>query len=99
MKKLLLLAIIALGTITFAKAQVSVNINAGFNVGPCHGVVYAQPVPPPVRAYAPVVYVTPPPPPVYYAPRPVYVERRGYYNDRYYRDRGCGWRGGRGYRY
>ena len=106
MKKLLILGMIALGSITYAKAQVSVNINAGFVVGPRHGVVYTQPVvyqrPPVQYVPAPVVYVAPPPPPVYCASRPVYVERRVYYNDRCDRGHGHayghnkGWK--RGYR-
>jgi hypothetical protein len=95
MKKLLMFGMIALGSITYAKAQVSVNINAGVVIGPRHGVVCAPPVVyqrPPVRACAPaqVVYVAPPPPPVYYAPAPVYVERRVYYEDRCDRGHGHG---------
>jgi hypothetical protein len=84
MKKLLMFGLIALGSITYAKAQVSVNINAGVVIGPRHGVVCAPPVVyqrPPVRACAPQVVYAAPPPPVYYPPAPVYVERRVYYDD------------------
>jgi hypothetical protein len=77
MKKILLIAAIAAGSVTASQAGVHLSIGLGIPVGP--PVVYAPPAPvyappPPVCAPPPVVYAPPPPvvytPPVVYSPPP-----------------------------